>query len=86
MTIRPEVAQDRDAIYAVVSAAFGQPAEANLVDGLRQAGELVISLVEVEANAVIGHVAASPIRLDPDAGLVFYIARRSASAIVEEVI
>jgi putative acetyltransferase len=43
----------------VVQAAFGQPAEAELVDRLRADGDSVISLVAVEKGQVVGHVLFS---------------------------
>jgi hypothetical protein len=43
--IRPEEAGDHSGIRAVHRAAFGGPAEAALVDALREAGDLVLALV-----------------------------------------
>ena len=66
MRIRPETAADRDAIARVNTEAFGQPAEARLVERLRDDGDAVVSLVADDANAgVIGHILFSPVRLDP---------------------
>lgn len=50
---------DADAVDAVVSAAFGRPAEAELVRALHAAGDTVIALVAVEERHVIGHVLLS---------------------------
>lgn len=61
--IRPEQAGDEAAIRAVVSAAFPSPLEATLVDGLREAGRLTISLVAEVNGDIVGHVAFSPIRV-----------------------
>jgi putative acetyltransferase len=58
--IRDETAADADAIREVVDAAFPGPAEARLVDLLRADGDLVYSLVAVEDDRVVGHVAFSP--------------------------
>lgn len=44
---------------AVIEAAFGQPAEADLVDALRRDGDVEISLVAVEGEAVVGQVLLS---------------------------
>ena len=62
VTIRPEETADRDAIRAVVVAAFGQEAEADLVDALRVQGDLVLSLVAAD-SAIVGHVAFSRLAL-----------------------
>ncbi|MBZ6076556.1 GNAT family N-acetyltransferase [Microvirga puerhi] len=62
LRIRPEELNDRTAIHALHAAAFGGPAEANLVDGLRRDGDLALSLVAF-ADEVIGHVAFSPLIL-----------------------
>lgn len=57
--IRDEQPEDVAAIHAVVTAAFGQPAEADLVDQLRVDGDSVISLVTVENGLIVGHVLFS---------------------------
>jgi len=57
--IRDEEAKDVAAIHAVVRAAFGQPAEADLVDQLRADGDSIISLVAVDDGNVVGHVLFS---------------------------
>jgi putative acetyltransferase len=57
--IRDERPEDIAAIYAVVKAAFGQPAEADMVDRLRTDGDIAISLVAVEDGRIVGHVLFS---------------------------
>lgn len=57
--IRDENPRDREAIYQLVSSAFGQAAEAQLIDELRKAGDSVISLVAEEGGKMIGHVLLS---------------------------
>jgi putative acetyltransferase len=64
LLVRRESRADVDAIYALHSASFPTPAEARLVDALRAAGRLAISLVAVEQDRVMGHVAFSPITVD----------------------
>ena len=60
MTIRPEAPGDEAAIHALQRAAFGtSTTEAEIVDKLRAAGDLVISLVAVEDDAILGHIALS---------------------------
>lgn len=64
-TIRPERPADAAAIRAVHEAAFPTHAEAALVDALRAAGRLVVSLVATNAaGGVIGHAALSPVTVD----------------------
>lgn len=60
-TIRPERPGDVPAIHAVHAASFPTPVEARLVDALRAAGRLAVSLVAEAEGAVIGHVAFSPV-------------------------
>ena len=59
MEVRAELTSDHDVVRTVVEAAFGQPAEADLVDALRRDGDVEISLVAVEGDAVIGHILLS---------------------------
>jgi putative acetyltransferase len=59
MIVRPETSGDFAAIRVVEEVAFSQPAEAQLVDDLRAAGDSVFSLVAVEGNTVIGHAMFS---------------------------
>ena len=59
--VRLERPQDVQAIHGVHAASFPSDAEARLVDALRQAGRLVISLVAIVDGAVVGHVAFSPV-------------------------
>lgn len=59
MIIRPETAADLAVIRAVEEAAFDQSAEARLVDGLRDAGDAVFSLVAVDDEIVVGHILFS---------------------------
>jgi putative acetyltransferase len=60
MKIRDETPADIDAIRAIVTAAFPGPAEAWLVDRLREMDDLTYSLVAVDGNEVVGHIAFSP--------------------------
>jgi hypothetical protein len=48
IAIRSETVDDRDAVYRVHAAAFGRPAEADLVDRLRPAARPQVSLVAIE--------------------------------------
>jgi len=62
MIVRSEAPGDVAAIRAVEEAAFRQPAEAQLVDDLRDAGDSVFSLVAVEGVTLIGHAMFSRLR------------------------
>lgn len=64
VVVRGESLQDLDAIRAIHAAAFPTKAEAALVDALRGAGRLAISLVAVEREEIVGHVGFSPITVD----------------------
>lgn len=61
--IRAETPGDLPQIREVLTASFPSSAEARLVDALRDAGRLRISLVAVERDQVVGHVAFSPVTL-----------------------
>lgn len=68
MDIRDERPEDREIIGQITTEAFAPMAysngtEAAIVTALRQAGALTLSLVAVEEDAVIGHVAFSPVTL-----------------------
>lgn len=67
MLIRDERSSDIPAISAVTDAAFkGHPhssgTEARIIDALRAAGALAISLVTEDAGKIVGHIAFSPVR------------------------
>ena len=66
MKVRQERPEDAAAIRRVHEAAFGQPAEADLVDALRAAGDLLpeLCLVAERGGEVVGQIAFSRARLD----------------------
>jgi putative acetyltransferase len=66
--IRHEQSGDAAAVFAVHAAAFPTDAEARLVDALRGAGQLSISLVAEDGGQVVGHVAFSPVTLASTTG------------------
>lgn len=73
MIIRPERLGDAAAIHDLTAAAFrGLPyssgAEARIVDALRAAGALTVSLVAVVTGEIVGHVAFSRVTIDGEAG------------------
>jgi putative acetyltransferase len=66
VTIRPEKPEDIPAIRQVNTLAFGQPNEADLVDALRRAGVLTLSLLAVKDDLIVGHIAFSPVTVASD--------------------
>jgi putative acetyltransferase len=68
LSIRPEAPADAPAIRRVLEAAFPTPDEARLVELLRAAGHLLISLVAEEDEVIVGHIAFSPVGIDDAAG------------------
>lgn len=68
LLLREETADDRAAIAALNTAAFGQPAEAALVDALRAHGALTLSLVAIADGELVGHIACSPVTITGDRG------------------
>jgi putative acetyltransferase len=64
-TIRAETAADIAHVREINTLAFGQPAEAALVDKLRANCAEAISLV-AENDAVVGHILFTPVTIDKD--------------------
>jgi len=67
--IRDEQERDAAAIRAITLAAFAnmpysQQTEAAIVEALHAAGALAVSLVAVEGDDVVGHVAFSPVTIN----------------------
>jgi putative acetyltransferase len=68
--IRPDTHQDHEAIRHVNRLAFGQDEEAQLVDSLRDAGYVRVSLVAVCDGLVVGHILFSDLPIVTEAGQV----------------
>jgi putative acetyltransferase len=74
VTVRSEARADAPAIRALTIAAFRDAPhtghdEQHIVDELRRAGALTISLVAEDRGVVVGHVAVSPVSIsDASAG------------------
>jgi putative acetyltransferase len=71
--IRPERSGDEAAIAALTTQAFATAPhaggnEARIIDALRAAGALTISLVAEKDGAIIGHAAFSPVHIDGATG------------------
>ncbi len=68
MIVRPEREEDIDAIRALTETAFKTAPHADgtehlIIDRLRAAGALTLSLVAEAGGAIVGHVAFSPVAL-----------------------
>lgn len=69
MLIRPEQDEDHVAIAAITAAAFAgvehsDQSEPQIIERLRAATDLTISLVALDGDTLVGHVAFSPIMID----------------------
>ena len=72
ITIRNESSDDIDAITALTAAAFeheehSSHTESFIVNALRRNKQLTVSLVAVENDEIVGHVAVSPVRISSGA-------------------
>ncbi|SMQ68781.1 putative acetyltransferase [Altererythrobacter xiamenensis] len=66
--LRPELPHDHGAIHELTEAAFrdmpySDGDEADLVDKLRDAGDLSLSLVAEDGGQIVGHIAFSPVTI-----------------------
>jgi len=66
ISIRQETHQDTDAIRRVNEEAFGQNEEAGIVEKLRNRRALTLSLVAVQDDEVVGHIAFSPVKIESE--------------------
>lgn len=66
MSIRAATLKDRGAIRLVEEHAFGQNAEAGLVDALVDSGDTVLELVAEEEGQVVGHILFSRLHVQKD--------------------
>ena len=69
MRIAPEEPKDQETIYRLTKAAFdpmsfSDGTEADCLNRLRQDGDLVLSLVAFDGEALVGHIAFSPVFFD----------------------
>jgi putative acetyltransferase len=62
--IRGERKEDFEGVRRVNEAAFGQPAEADLVDALRSGGAATVSLVAEVKGQIVGHILFSPVTVE----------------------
>ena len=64
ITIREEKSEDPTGIRKVNEIAFGQPAEANIIDKLRRDCGEFLSLVAVDGDDIVGHIFFSPATIE----------------------
>ena len=67
LLIRPEQEDDWPAVHGINAAAFGRPAEADLVDAVREHCFPIVSLVAERENEIVGHILFSPVTLSDHA-------------------
>ena len=68
MKIRSETPGDKDAVRALITAAFKQPDEAAIVDRIRENCAKTLSLVAVDERRVVGHIFFSPVAVMREEG------------------
>ncbi len=61
--LRNELPEDVSAIHELVVAAFGQTDEAEIVNKLRENGDLALSHVADRKGEIIAHLAFSPLQV-----------------------
>ncbi len=86
ISIREEQPADRDAIFRVNAAAFETDGEAQLVDALRDAGDVVLSLVAEDQSAeaaIVGHILFSRLMIETDSGAVSAVALAPMAVVPE---
>jgi putative acetyltransferase len=66
IAIREERPGDEISIRQLTESAFGAPQEANLIEALREANRVTLSLVAVDGSRIVGHVLFSPVEIHSD--------------------
>ena len=69
MLIRPEQSGEEQAIHDLTQTAFARMpysdgTEGPIIDALRKDGDLTLSLVAVEGDRIVGHIAFSPVAIN----------------------
>jgi putative acetyltransferase len=82
--IRYERPEDIAGIRRVNETAFGETAEADLVDKLREAGVLTVSLVALQDGEIVGHIAFSPAKIESNETSVEAIGLGPMAVVPEE--
>jgi putative acetyltransferase len=66
ITIRPEKPEDIPSVRIINERAFGQPAEADIVDRLRQNCPEALSLVAEDEGYIVGHILFTQVMVETD--------------------
>ena len=66
MKIRHEAPEDAAGIRHVNEQAFAQKDEADIIDALRSSNVLKLSLVAIEHDQIVGHIAFSPVTVESE--------------------
>ena len=66
MKIRYEAPEDAGGIRHVNEQAFAQKNEADIIDALRRSNALKLSLVAIEHDEIVGHIAFSPVTVESE--------------------
>jgi putative acetyltransferase len=66
ITIRPEKPEDIPSVRIINERAFGQPAEADIVDKLRQNCPEALSLVAEDEGYIVGHILFTQVMVETD--------------------
>ena len=74
IAIRPEQPGDTAVVSAVHTEAFGRPAEARIVERLRQAAGFYLGLVATDGDQIVGHILFTPVTLRSDRSSDFVLA------------
>src|ERR1700690_1505045 len=74
-------AQDRSAVRSINEAAFGRPDEADLIDGLRNGGAMLLSLVAELEQRIVGHILFTRMWIDTMDGAVPAVALGSMAVL-----
>jgi putative acetyltransferase len=70
IAIRPEQPGDIAAVRAINEAAFGDTAEASIVDSLRKTCPDAVSLVAAEGDRILGHIFFTPASVSGGHGVI----------------
>ena len=68
--VRPERPRDRDRVRLISEAAFGRSDEADLIDGLRADGVILLSLVAERTEGIVGHILFSRMSIETPQGRI----------------
>ena len=76
MKLRDEIPGDETAIHKLTKTAFApiemsDGSEPQIIDRLRKNGDLVLSLVVLDNDQIVGHIAFSPVTVSESSGVWF---------------